>query len=263
MDGFYNVSVPLSSLKTRGDEFVHVLMIATLEENNYSQLSLKILAQLSNLIKSVLQHSVGTALHIIIVTDENSKNQIRWTDSASFSIYLDKYFSSSYVSIDILLRRLSGSTYLSSLSWTTIATNIFSRNWRLNSLHWKIFWTKTGTELTWKVSIEINFPWILIQSSRPILTEWRHINLSHAQCARYTVWLKMILMIPVDEETLWRHSERGSSFCKKRGWDKWRENDFCQHREVSRGPVLHRPLLPHRDPGEHQESHCYWHRPGL
>ena len=162
MDGFYNVSVPLSSLKTRGDEFVHVLMIATLEENNYSQLSLKILAQLSNLIKSVLQHSVGTALHIIIVTDENSKNQIRWTDSASFSFYLDKYFSSSYVSIDILLRRLSGSTYLSSLSWTTIATNIFSRNWRLNSPHWKIFWTKTGTELTWKVSIEINFPWILI-----------------------------------------------------------------------------------------------------
>ena len=77
MDGFYNVSVPLSSLRTRGDEFVHVLMIATLEENNYSQLSLKILAQLSNLIKSVLQHSVGTALHIIIVTDENSKNQIR------------------------------------------------------------------------------------------------------------------------------------------------------------------------------------------
>ena len=70
--------VPLSDLKTLGDEFIHVLMIATLEENVYSSMSLKILDQLSKLFKSIIQNSLGSSLHIIIVSDENSKMHIRY-----------------------------------------------------------------------------------------------------------------------------------------------------------------------------------------
>ena len=70
--------VPLSDLKTSGEEFIHVLMIATLEENIYSSMSLKILDQLSKLFKSIIQNSLGSSLHLIIVSDENSKNLIRY-----------------------------------------------------------------------------------------------------------------------------------------------------------------------------------------
>lgn len=74
---FENDLVPLSELKTLGDEFIHVLMIATLEENNSSSLSLKILDQLSQLFKSIITNSLGTPLHVIIVSDVNSIRQIR------------------------------------------------------------------------------------------------------------------------------------------------------------------------------------------
>ena len=70
--------VPLSDLKTFGDGYIHVLMIATLEENIYSSMSLKILDQLSKLFKSIIQNSLGSSLHLIIVSDENSKNLIRY-----------------------------------------------------------------------------------------------------------------------------------------------------------------------------------------
>ena len=70
--------VSLGDLKTVGEEFIHVLMIATLEENNYSRLSLKILDQVSKLFKSIIENSVGSPLHVIIVSDENSKKQIRY-----------------------------------------------------------------------------------------------------------------------------------------------------------------------------------------
>ena len=53
-------------------------MIATLEENIYSSMSLKILDQLSKLFKSIIQNSLGSSLHLIIVSDENSKNLIRY-----------------------------------------------------------------------------------------------------------------------------------------------------------------------------------------
>ena len=53
-------------------------MIATLEENNSSSLSLKILDQLSQLFKSIITNSLGSPLHVIIVSDVNSIRQIRY-----------------------------------------------------------------------------------------------------------------------------------------------------------------------------------------
>ena len=66
-------------------------MIATLEENNSSSLSLKILDQLSQLFKSIITNSIGSPLHVIIVSDVNSKRQIRYEGHKSFDCF-DTFF---------------------------------------------------------------------------------------------------------------------------------------------------------------------------
>ena len=85
--------VPLSELKTLGDEFIHVLMIATLEENHSSSLSLKILDQLSQLFRSIIQNSLGSPLHVIIVSDANSKRQIRYNVIDDFDNIFLRYYT--------------------------------------------------------------------------------------------------------------------------------------------------------------------------
>ena len=64
---------------TPEDVYVNILMIAAFKEDGDSSMADKILSNVSSLVRSILEHTQGTALHLIILTNAHSMDYIRLT----------------------------------------------------------------------------------------------------------------------------------------------------------------------------------------
>ena len=64
---------------TPEDVYINILMIAAFKEDGDSSIADKILSNVSSLLRSILEHTQGTALHLIILTNPHSMDTIRST----------------------------------------------------------------------------------------------------------------------------------------------------------------------------------------
>ena len=66
---------------TPEDVYINILMIAAFKEDGDSSMADKILSNMSSLLRSILEHTQGTALHLIVLTNAHSMDTIRSTIS--------------------------------------------------------------------------------------------------------------------------------------------------------------------------------------
>ena len=59
--------------------YINILMIAAFKEDGDRSMADKILSNVSSLVRSILEHTQGTALHLIILTNAHSMDTIRLT----------------------------------------------------------------------------------------------------------------------------------------------------------------------------------------
>ena len=64
---------------TPEDVYINILMIAAFKEDGDSSMADKILSNVSSLLRSILEHTQGTPLHLIILTNPHSMVTIRST----------------------------------------------------------------------------------------------------------------------------------------------------------------------------------------
>ena len=73
-------SVELSCItSTPENVYINILMIAAFKEDGDSSMADKILSNVSSLLRSILEHTQGTPLHLIILTNKHSMVTIRLT----------------------------------------------------------------------------------------------------------------------------------------------------------------------------------------
>ena len=66
-----------SITSTPENVYINILMIAAFKEDGDSSMADKILSNVSSLVRSILEHTQGTALHLIILTNPHSMDTIR------------------------------------------------------------------------------------------------------------------------------------------------------------------------------------------
>ena len=90
---FIDDIVKMSGIKVTNNSFVHMAFIATFGPDKTCAFRQKILKNLDEMITSLLRYSGSTPLHLIVITDHQSKDDIQQTMKNS----LGKFISQSLI----------------------------------------------------------------------------------------------------------------------------------------------------------------------